>query len=125
MVHRESSPFARRLIALRKKAGLRQEDVAKMLQVHRTTYTKYETDITTPDPAGLLRLATLFGVTVDYLVGREPVDEDTPHEAFLQDGPRTLQLDAQEQQLLLLFRGLSEEERARLVQQLDADRHPQ
>lgn len=124
MENKSISPFARRLIALRKKAGLRQEDVANMLQIHRTTYTKYETDVTTPDPAGLLRLATLFGVSVDHLVGREPSQEDMPHEGVLQDNPAPLQLDAQEQQLLVLFRQLSAEERAAVVQKLHDERHP-
>ena len=123
MENKSISPFARRLIALRKKAGLRQEDVANMLQIHRTTYTKYETDVTTPDPAGLLRLATLFGVSVDHLVGREP-SEDVPREGVLQDSPAPLQLDAQEQQLLILFRQLSAEERASVVKKLHEERHP-
>lgn len=117
------SAFAQRLIALRKKAGMRQQDVADLMQIDRTTYTKYETDVTTPDPAGLLRLATVFGMSVDYLVGREPL-EDMPREGVLQDSAAPLQLDAQEQQLIVLFRQLSTEERAAVVQKLHDELHP-
>lgn len=117
------SAFAQRLIALRKKAGMRQQDVADLMQIDRTTYTKYETDVTTPDPAGLLRLATVFGMSVDYLVGREPL-EDMPREGVLQDSSAPLQLDAQEQQLIVLFRQLSTEERAAVVQKLHDELHP-
>ncbi len=122
MDHKASSPFARRLVELRKEAGLRQEDVAKALQIHRTTYTKYETDVTTPDPAGLLRLAALFGVSVDYLVGRERRPELTSAQGVLLDGGAQWQLDAQEQALLVLFRNLTEEQREQLLTQMDEER---
>ena len=120
MENKASSPFARRLVALRKERGMRQEDVAKALQIHRTTYTKYETDVTTPDPAGLLRLAAVFGVSVDCLVGRET--EPNPSQGVLQDGGAEWVLDAQEQQLLVLFRRLTDEQREQLLYRLDEER---
>ncbi|MBQ5841440.1 MAG: helix-turn-helix transcriptional regulator [Clostridia bacterium] len=119
MENKASSPFARRLVKLRKERGMRQEDVAKALQIHRTTYTKYETDVTTPDPAGLLRLAALFGVSVDCLVGRET--QPTPAEGVLRDGGAVWQLDSQEQQLLVLFRRLNDEQRETVLYRLDEE----
>ena len=108
------SLFAQRLRQLRKNAGLKRESVAECMQIHRTTYTKYENDDAAPDQAGLLRLAALFSVTVDYLLGRD----DVPHEAVLQDNQPVLQLDAQEQQLLVVFRKLTEEQRQKTLKDM-------
>lgn len=108
------SVFAQRLRQLRKNAGLKQETVADYMQIHRTTYTKYENDDAAPDQAGLLRLASLFSVTVDYLLGRD----DTPQEAALQDDQGVLLLDAQEQRLLIAFRGLTDEQRQSALQDI-------
>ena len=69
-----SSLFGSRLRMLRRQARWTQQVMADRLRIHRTTYTKYETGVVTPDQQGLLQLAEIFGVTVDYLLGRE----DTP-----------------------------------------------
>ena len=65
------SLFSARLRALRKQAGLTQQAVADRLSIHRTAYTKYETSGVMPDPVGLVLLADLFGVSVDYLMTGE------------------------------------------------------
>ena len=59
-----------RLKALRKERGYSQEDVAKMLGIGRTTYLKYESGENKPSRK-LKELASLFGVTTDYLLGRD------------------------------------------------------
>lgn len=56
---------------LRTKKGLLQKDVAEKLGIGRTTYVRYETGQFEPDIKTLIRLADIFGVTVDYLIGRE------------------------------------------------------
>jgi transcriptional regulator with XRE-family HTH domain len=109
---------------LRKRAGLRQEAVAPRLQIHRTTYTKYETDKTTPDQDGLRRLAELFDVSVDYLIGREDEPADRPEQAVLRTGETQLQLSEQELQLLEAFRRMSEEQREQLLRQACTQRCP-
>ena len=58
-----------RLRALRTQRGYSQEQVAKMLGVGRTTYLKYESGENKPS-RNLDKLASLFGVTTDYLLGR-------------------------------------------------------
>lgn len=60
-----------RLKELRLKKKLLQKDVADYLGVNRTTYVKYETGASQPDNDTLSRLADFFGVSVDYLLGRE------------------------------------------------------
>ncbi|MBR5524635.1 MAG: helix-turn-helix transcriptional regulator [Clostridia bacterium] len=106
------SLFGPRLRALRKKAGMTQQAVADRMRIHRTTYTKYETGVVTPDQQGLVSLAELFGVTVDFLLGREEpqtvlVLEDKD------DAPITLTLP--EKLLLQTFRQLDAEQRDELV----------
>jgi transcriptional regulator with XRE-family HTH domain len=52
--------------------GLIQEEVAKALNIPRTTYSKYEKNINPPYKA-LEKIAKYFGVTADFLLyGGEP-----------------------------------------------------
>ena len=59
-----STPFGNTLRELRNKKGYTQAQVAKLLGVDRTTYTKYETGQTEPDIGPLKQIAKLFDV--DY-----------------------------------------------------------
>ena len=54
-----------RLRELRMKFGFKQEDIAKVLNVSRATYTYYETNTTRPDPAVLGKLAAYYDVPVE------------------------------------------------------------
>lgn len=107
--------FGARLRALRKAAKLTQQQVADTLRIHRTSYTKYETDGVTPDQQGLIALAELFGVTVDYLVGREEEDHGRAHTHVAND---SLPLSDPETLLLQMFRQLDYEEQLRLTEQI-------
>lgn len=55
---------------LRLSKKLNQSDLAKLLNIDRTTYGKYETGDSSPDYDKLLTLADFFGVSTDYLLGR-------------------------------------------------------
>jgi transcriptional regulator with XRE-family HTH domain len=61
--------------SLRKEKGLTQEDLAKQLNVIRGTLSVWEIDRSTPDNEMLIKIADFFGVTVDYLLGREYIGE--------------------------------------------------
>lgn len=119
----QPSLFGARLRALRRQARLTQQVVADRLNIHRTTYTKYETGSVTPDQQGLLCLAEIFGVTVDYLLGRDADVPDTRHVADGKDAAVTLTL--QEKMLLQAFRQVSPTAQAALLQQAReaAERH--
>jgi transcriptional regulator with XRE-family HTH domain len=70
---------------LRIEKGMTQEDVAKHLGVPRSTYTKWEKNIT-PDYSKVVKLAELYGVTTDYLFGNNyNVTKDMPILVFSQD----------------------------------------
>lgn len=62
---------------LRKQKGLTQIELAKMVNVQQTTVSKWEVGRAVPDYPVLLNLAELYGVSVDYLLGREAI---TPEE---------------------------------------------
>ena len=66
----DKNMFSLRLKELRIKNGMYQKDVAKILGIERTTYVKYETGVTEPDIKTLIKLADIFNVTLDYLLGR-------------------------------------------------------
>ena len=61
---------AYRLRELRQNSGLSQQKVADALGINRTSYNKYEKGIINP-VRKINELAEFFGVTADYLLGRE------------------------------------------------------
>ena len=54
----------------RKKRGLKQIDIAKILNIGRVAYTLYETGKNIPTTDNILKLANLYNVSTDYLLGR-------------------------------------------------------
>lgn len=63
--------FSQRLKKLRADKHLTQAQVAKRVGVTASMVSSYETDIRLPSYDVMISLADLFGVTVDYLLGRE------------------------------------------------------
>ena len=59
-----------RLKLMRSRMGLTQEDVAEKVGVSRQAVAKWEKGETLPDIESCIKLADLFGVSLDYLVGR-------------------------------------------------------
>ena len=59
-----------RLKELRKENGYTQEDIAKKLGLTKSAYGYYEQAKTVPDAHTLSKLANIFNVSVDYLLGR-------------------------------------------------------
>ena len=59
------------LKVVRKSKNLKQKFVADYLNVTAATYCRYETGIMKPTPETLIRLAKLFDVSVDFLLGVE------------------------------------------------------
>lgn len=57
-----------RLIQLRAKAGLSQDDLAERLGVSRQSVSKWENNVSVPDLDKLVKLGEVFGVSLDELV---------------------------------------------------------
>ena len=65
----ETMKFNERLKQLRLANGLTQKELAKSIEVGRTTVSEYESGKIVPKHEGLLKLANYFNVSVDYLTG--------------------------------------------------------
>lgn len=74
-----------KIAQLRRKNGWSQEELADKMEISRQAVSKWESGQTMPDLERILRLSSLFGVTIDYLLkdGAEPeiprpeAEEDT------------------------------------------------
>ena len=66
-------PFGERLYALREAAGLSQQQVAKKLGMKHTAYAWWERHPVALRPEQLRKLAKVFNVTVEELVGADEV----------------------------------------------------
>ena len=83
---------------LRISRGMKQEDLARELNVARTAISKYERGELDLSSATIHRLCEIFGCTSDYLLGRSPVPSP--------------ELDPQEEAILLAWRRATPEIRA-------------
>ena len=74
--------LADKIIALRKKNGWSQEDLAEKLEVSRQSISKWEGAQSIPDMNKILKLSEIFSVSTDYLLkdemGEEPAKTFTP-----------------------------------------------
>ena len=53
-----------------------QADLAKLLFVNQTAVSQWERGVTTPSPPILLKLSQLYGVSTDYLLGKNTSTDD-------------------------------------------------
>ena len=60
--------FEEKLMDLRKKAAMSQEELADRLGVSRQAVSRWELGSTLPDAPNLLKLSDLFGVSIDWLL---------------------------------------------------------
>ena len=67
-----------RIRELREDHDLRQVDIAKILKMSQTGYSKYETGENDVPTSVLIALADFYGVSVDYLLGRTNKPEFHP-----------------------------------------------
>ena len=59
---------------IRKERKLTQEQTANALNISRAAYAKYETGTNVPTTESILKLAELYNVSTDYLLGRYSKD---------------------------------------------------
>jgi transcriptional regulator with XRE-family HTH domain len=66
-----NNTIGKRISALRREKGLKQEDIAQALDVSSQAVSKWENDQSCPDISLLPKLAKLLGVSVDILLSGE------------------------------------------------------
>lgn len=62
--------YFKRLRDMREDNDMKQTEVAKYLGIAQTIYSRYERGFQTIPVEHLLKLADLYGVTTDFLLGR-------------------------------------------------------
>ena len=60
-----------RLKEIREEKGLSQRELAKLLNIDKSTVAKYETGERSPDADMIVKLADFFDVSTDFLLGRK------------------------------------------------------
>ncbi|MCI6686788.1 MAG: helix-turn-helix domain-containing protein [Ruminococcus sp.] len=94
----------------RKQSGMTQKEVADNIGVGQSTYKNYECGIREPNGDTIVELANLFGVTTDYLLGREPAPDD-PIETL----SRELNLNLYEKAIVTAYLAMDTKSRTDLV----------
>ena len=89
-----------RIRELRKDGGYKQIDFCKMLGISQATLSGYETGRYQPDNEMLLKIASMFDVSIDYILGNSDIKKAPSLEAA--------GLSAEEAELLKLFRAAPE-----------------
>jgi transcriptional regulator with XRE-family HTH domain len=78
--------IGKRIAALRREKGLKQDDLAGMLEVSPQAVSKWENDQTCPDISLLPGLANILGITVDELLSGK--QENAPVVTMVQEQQR-------------------------------------
>lgn len=99
--------FWRKFLEICTERGESPNGVAKKIGISSCSVTSWKNG-GTPRDSTLLKLATYFGVSVDYLLGKE---EKPAHEGELSDG---------EKALLALFKRVPEDQQALVLQMIRA-----
>ncbi len=105
--------FGTRLKEVREKAGFSRQDLADRLEVSYYTVSKYETEERKPDIDTLAKIASIFAVSLDYLLGRT----DNPEGLTDEEEQRHIELDEVLSHKKILFYGepLTLEEKEAIV----------
>ena len=71
--------FSEKLIILRKKKGMSQEQLAELLDVSRQSVSKWEAQQALPETAKIIMVANIFGVSIDLLLkDDQSIEYDEP-----------------------------------------------
>lgn len=84
----------KRLVELRKKHNLNQEDIAKIIGVGRSTYAMYEQGNREMDYQSIIKLANHYKVSLDYIFERTdiPIHSESYTKDEIEFVTRSLQL---------------------------------
>ncbi|MBR2826981.1 MAG: helix-turn-helix transcriptional regulator [Erysipelotrichaceae bacterium] len=66
--------FGARLAELRRQNNLTQNDIADRLNISAQAVSKWENDLTSPDIDTLLKLADIFNISTDELLGKNKIE---------------------------------------------------
>ncbi|HCW80271.1 MAG TPA: transcriptional regulator [Ruminococcaceae bacterium] len=118
-----------RLRELRGKCGYTQSQVAKLLNIDRSTYAYYETGKTRPDVSSLVMLAKIFNISIGELLSDESRPKAVAERRILNSGSHIssyadiqknsshiYDLAPEEKELVGAFRSCSTEEQKKIIE---------
>ena len=119
----QKDTIAQILRDMRTEHNLRQGDIAKALGIDRSAYSGYETGRTGISSVRLSKLADIYNVSLDRLVGRQEVDEITKIRVtnFSNEIDPIAILKSDEQLLLMLYRISDDEKKERILEMLSEE----
>ncbi|MEE1219292.1 MAG: helix-turn-helix domain-containing protein [Ruminococcus sp.] len=103
--------IGQRLKMYRHSCGLTQEQVAAVLNINRTTYTKYETGVSEPSHDLLKKMVAIYGTDFNAIFN----DNDTFERDVFDGKLQMYNLTQKEQNLISMYRVLKSELREELV----------
>lgn len=81
----ENTTLGRRIMTLRKAAGMTQEQLAEKLGVSPQAVSKWENDVSCPDISSIPLIASIFGVSTDELLGIKQTIPPAKTESIAED----------------------------------------
>ncbi|MCC8196274.1 MAG: helix-turn-helix domain-containing protein [Ruminococcus sp.] len=96
--------LSEKLLALRTKAGLSQEDLAEKLDVSRQSVSKWESGSSIPEIDKILKISEIYGVSTDYLL-KDEVEElptEVAVDTYQPDSIREISLETATEYLSLV-----------------------
>ena len=123
MNNSSNTPLGKKLLNLRKEYKMTQNDVAEILGMSRTSFSKYENGIANPPLQVLRKSAAIYNVGLEYLIFDEntlirlndPLNEDdeTAEVPF----SKITDLKPIEKEIIGKFRTFSDEEKTEFIEQ--------
>ena len=108
----KNNSFALRLKQHRELCRLTQQQVADILNINRTTYTKYETGVSEPSHEVLRKIVSIFGTDFNTILG----DESPFKKTVVQDPDLQLyNLSDEEKMLVIAYRTMSDSDREKIL----------
>ena len=128
MVEKKKKHLADKLKELRKNFCMTQDDIAELLDMSRTTFSKYENGAANPPLSVLRKLSAIYNVPIEYLIHDEPsskmifnsgTEDKVPEEesAFQYFS----QLTKEERMLILKLRLMKKEKKAELIRKIESE----
>lgn len=126
MTDKEKSNIGKKLKKMRTELGLTQDDIAEVLSMNRTTFSKYENGAAVPPVNVLMKLAALFNIPVSVMLNddntlrfnspeRDGGDEETESVSDF------TKLNRDEKKLILKLRLMNAEKKARIKELVYSD----
>lgn len=124
MINPPNPELGKKLLKLRKEFKMTQDDVANILGMSRTSFSKYENGIANPPLQVMRKLASIYNVGLEYLIFddntsiklHDPQEED--EDSAKTPLSRITDLHPIEKEIVGKFRTLSDKEKKKILKHL-------